>query len=131
MIGLDTNVLLRFLLNDDTAQARRAGEALRRQCTQADPGFVNHIVLCETAWVLASRYGYARGAIADALEALCAAESIRVDMAPLVELALDRYRRTDADFADCLLALVNRAAGCRSTLTFDRSAARLPEFTAL
>jgi predicted nucleic-acid-binding protein len=131
VIGLDTNVLLRFLLNDDTAQGQRAEATLRRRCTPDDPGFINHIVLCELAWVLGARYGYSRNDLADAIEALCASESVHVDAAPLVELALRHYRASRADFADCLLALLNRAAGCETTLTFDRAAASLPEFSAL
>lgn len=130
MIGLDTNILLRLLVADDPAQATRAAAAIRRRCSPQSPGFVNHIVLCELVWVLEARYGYARADIAAAVEALCNAADLRVDVAPAVEEALRRYRAGRAGFADCLLGLVNRAAGCATTLTFDKAAAALPEFSA-
>lgn len=131
MIGLDTNVLLRFLVGDDADQKARAGAALSRRCTPDDPGFVNVIVLCELVWVLEARYGYGRAEIAAAVEALGTMDAIQVDAAPLVALALHRYRSSRAGFADCLLGLANRAVGCDATLTFDKAAASLPEFTAL
>lgn len=131
MIGLDTNILLRFLVGDDAAQEARATSALHQRCTAEKPGFVNVIVLCELVWVLEARYGYARSDIAQAIETLCAMDTIRVDAAPLVALALLRYRASRAGFADCLLGVANRAVGCDTTLTFDKAAAALSEFTAL
>jgi predicted nucleic-acid-binding protein len=131
VIGLDTNVLLRLIVLDDAGQQARADAALHQRCTPDNPGFINVIVLCELVWVLESRYGYSRPDIAGAVEALAAMDEILVDAAPLVAIALHRFRTSRVGFADCLLGVANRAAGCDTTLTFDRDAAALPEFTAL
>ena len=64
MIGLDTNILVRLIVEDDPAQTRRAAEFLERRCSPQSPGFVNHVTLCEMVWVLGTRYGFDRASIA-------------------------------------------------------------------
>lgn len=131
MIGLDTNVLLRLLVKDDARQMEMAARAVANRCTSATPGFVNQIVLCETVWVLQSSFGYPRDAIAGAIEALSRASELRIEHAGAVAEALESYRTSKADFADCLIGVHNRRSGCDKTLTFDRAAAELNEFEAL
>ncbi|MEM9011220.1 MAG: type II toxin-antitoxin system VapC family toxin [Pseudomonadota bacterium] len=126
MIGLDTNVLVRHLIQDDPEQSPRASAALDA-CTTEVPGYLNRIVLCELVWVLDRAYGYGREQIAPVLEALLRSADLRVEDEGLAWRALDLYRG-GADFADALLALSNREAGAEETLTFDRRAAALPGF---
>jgi predicted nucleic-acid-binding protein len=125
VIGLDTNVLVRFLVQDDPDQARAAG-VLIAGLTEADPGFVCREVLLELVWVLERAYGLARQDIAAALAGLLEARELVVEGGDRVAVAADRYRKGGAGFADQMVALAGQGAGCRETVTFDRKAAGLP-----
>jgi predicted nucleic-acid-binding protein len=131
VIGIDTNVLVRYLVGDDPIQARQAEAFLLRCCSAEEPGFVNRIVLCELAWTLERTYGYARSDIARALEQLLAARELRVEDRAHVLAALAVYRRTAIGFSDAVIAEINRAQGCEATATFDRKASKLGGFVAL
>lgn len=131
MKGLDTNVLVRFLVKDDAPQARRAAAYIRAECHPDRPCLVNRIVLCELDWVLASAYGYPRAEIAGVVEKLLRADALLVEDSETAWQALRAYRTGAADLADCLMGAVNRRLGCDSTATFDRAAARLAEFELL
>lgn len=128
MIGLDTNVLVRFLVHDDPAMAERAERAIRERCSPEQPGYINHIVLCELAWVLERAYDYRRADIANVLDALCRATDFRVQEIEIVREAIASFVVGRAHFADLLLGLTNRAAGCEATLTFDKEAAAVDLF---
>ena len=125
MIGLDTNVLVRFLVQDDADQARVAG-ALIAGLTLDDPGFVCREVVLELVWVLERAYGLARSDIAAALNGLLEAQELVVESGDRVAVAADRYRKGGAGFADQMVALAGQGAGCRSTDTFDCKAVGLP-----
>lgn len=131
MIGLDSNVVVRYLVRDDEAQAAASARFLNESCTAADPAYLDRVVLCEVFWVLSRAYGYSREQIATAIEALLRTAQITVDCASLVWTALEAYRTDRADFADTLIGLSNAEAGCSTTVTLDRKAARLPTFKLL
>ncbi len=124
MKGLDTNVLIRHLVQDDAAQAKRAGRFIAAECSREDPCFINRIVLCETVWVLESAYGYAREDIAGVLERIIRTHQFRIENVQAAWTALRMYRSGGADFADCLLGETNLAAGCSETVTLDKKAAK-------
>ncbi len=126
MIALDTNVLVRFLVQDDPDQARIA-TALFDQLTDADPGFVSREVLVELVWVLERAYGYARADIATALDGLLSAIELVIEAADDVGQAVERYRNEGFGFADLMIAAATKRAGARELVTFDRKAARLPD----
>lgn len=128
MKGLDTNVLVRFLVQDDKIQGAAAEAYVSRHCTTAEPGVINRVVLCELVWVLESAYGYSRPTVADVLERILRTEEFRVEDNEDARVALASYQRTGADFADALIGRGNRAQGCNATATFDRKAAALDEF---
>ncbi len=123
MIGLDTNVLVRYLMQDDAAQAAKASRLIER-CSAEEPGFIAMVVLVELVWVLESSYGIERARIAAALELLLRTRELRVEQAETAWHAVRMYRDSRADFADALIARCAAAAGCERTLTFDRDAAR-------
>ena len=125
MIGLDTNILLRTIDQTDPAQSR-AVDALLSDPDQG-PRFVNLIVLCEFAWTLDRTYKRKRAEIAERLSHVLEAPEFDVERSELAERALSRYRDGRADFADYVLAEINREAGCRTTLTFDRHALETAE----
>lgn len=125
MIGFDTNVLVRFLMQDDPAQAAAASAALTG-LTQADPGFLCREVLVELVWVLERAYRLPRADIARALDGLLETRELVIETADRVALATDRYRKGGAGFADQMVALAGQGAGCSKTLTFDHKRAAVP-----
>lgn len=124
MIGLDTNVLVRFLTQDDPAQGAVATRLMEGLTAQA-PGFVGREVLVELVWVLERAYGYGRAEVAAAVEGLLVAPEILLEAAEDVGAALHRYREGGAGFADLLIATAARRAGASRLVTFDRRAARI------
>lgn len=131
MRGLDTNVLIRYLVQDDPAQAKAATRFIEAECSGEAPGFVNHIVLCELAWVLEGCYRQSRQHITRVLEQVLRVAQLQVDDPQVVWRALDDYRAGKADFADHLLARVNQASGCADTVTFDTAAGKAAGFVVL
>lgn len=127
MIGLDTNVLLRYILKDDAAQAARAERELERD----ERFLIDGIVLCELVWVLEAGYGFSRTNIAGALDKILATAQFEIESKDLVLVALDDFRRSAADFSDCLIGRRNRSAGAPETVTFDRSLKGLEGFRLL
>lgn len=122
MKGLDTNVLVRFLVKDDRRQAATAGAFIRGHCTAESPCYINRIVLCELEWVLESAYLYSRRVVAEVIEKIMRTGEFVIEDADEAWVALGAYRDGGADFADCLLAQTNLARGCDATATFDRKA---------
>lgn len=133
MQGLDTNVLIRALVEgDDPDQTRRARDHLKANCTAEQPAYVDAIVLCEAAWVLGGPFGYDRTAILLFLERLLNQRVIRVEAHDLAMAAVELCRTSGMDFADAFIGLRNKRAGADPTITFDRkAAARSPLFRAL
>lgn len=129
MIGVDTNILVRYLVNDDPRQADEAARFLEERCSADRPAFVNRIVVAELVWVLASVFRYPRTLIADNLAQLLRTAAITVEDADDVARALQHYR-DGSDLTDALIGLTNARRGCELTVTFDRKARRLREFKA-
>ena len=122
MIGLDTNVLVRYLAQDDPQQSALAVEFVEGSCSEKNPAFINHIVLCETAWVLDRCYDVKKDIFADILEKILKTEQFTIPGLEMVWRALREFKKTGADFADCLLSQINFANGCEHTVTFDKTA---------
>jgi predicted nucleic-acid-binding protein len=131
VIGIDTNVLVRYLTDDEPEMAGRAERFLEQECAPDRPGFINLVVLCEVVWVLKAHYRLAREQIAAAIDALLRAPQVAVERGDLVERALMDYRRGKVGFADVLIGLINQRSGCEATATFDREAAALDSFRLL
>ncbi len=129
MIGLDTNILLRWLLDDDSASGQ--SDAARIILESNETFFVNNIVLAETVWVLRNKAGQSRKVIETIVLRLIASANVEMESENTVHRALDAFVGGKADFADYLIAEVNAAAGCSTTLTFDRKAAQHPSFSRL
>jgi predicted nucleic-acid-binding protein len=128
--GLDSNVLLRFLVQDDLEQLERAARFIAIECTIDNPGLINHIVLCELFWVLNNGYGFPREKVSFAIDLVMHTPQLRVDRREEVSAALSEYQ-AGCDFADALIAIVNQRLGCDHTVTFDRKAGRRAGFRAL
>jgi len=123
MIGLDTNVLVRYIMQDDAEQSLLATRLVESLSATA-PGYVPLVSVVELAWVLSSAYELDRAQLVEAFEALLRTKEIVVDRAETVWKALRVFQSANADFADCLIERSASAAGCERTMTFDRGAAK-------
>ena len=130
MLGLDTNVLVRFLVRDHEAQFERARRLIKREVGAQEKVLISLLVLLETEWVLRSRYGLKKNQIMDAISGLLDATELELEDEPAVEEALYLSKDGVADFADCLIGAHHRRLGCRATATFDARAVKLPTFVA-
>lgn len=130
MIGLDTSILVRFLVQDDPGQGALAGELLAN-CTAESPGFVCREVLVEVVWVLERAYKFPTGKVVMALDLLLSAEELIVEASDEVALAAERYHHSGTDFADQMIALCARRAGCKTAYTFNKKASLQPGFALL
>jgi predicted nucleic-acid-binding protein len=131
MTGLDTNVLVRFIVKDDAAQAEVAVSRLQAIRAAGEKAFINSVVLCETLWVLDSVYGYSRDLITQTVERMLRISHFKLQDGDLTRMALHDFRLSKAGFADCLIGRINAGAGCGKTLSFDQTTARLPHFEVL
>lgn len=131
MTGIDTNVLLRFLVEDDPKQAEQASEFLEQSRIGGETVYVSSIVLCETVWVLRSAYGRLRPQILDFLDRLLGTDIFELEAEDAVRAAIQSCRTGKGDFADHLIGYLNLARGCRGTVTFDKDLRGAPGFTIL
>ena len=128
MIGLDTNVVLRYLLQDDEKQARQANEIFDGRLSEREPGYLSLVCVLEIVWVLRSLLRQGAVEIAAHLEHLLAAESLVVQNEQQVFEAAFALKRGMGEFEDALIGALNAWAGCGKPLTFDRRAGRLAGF---
>ena len=131
MIGLDTNVLVRFLVRDDEDEFDRARRFIRRQAQIGEPVRIGLLVLLETEWVLRSRYKFGKDEILGAVSDLLNAMDLEFEDEPAIEAALFAWKESPAQFADCLIGARYGSMGCSATATFDAEAAKLPAFVAI
>ena len=128
MLGVDTNVLVRYLTRDDQPQYEKARRMIDREVAKGEPVLVSLLVLLETEWVLRSRYEMAKADIVTAFSALLDTADLTFEDEPSVETAVYSWKDSAADFADCLIEARNRRLGCRATATFDARALKLAGF---
>ncbi|MDP1982028.1 MAG: type II toxin-antitoxin system VapC family toxin [Sulfuritalea sp.] len=128
MLGIDTNILVRFLVRDDEPQFEKARRLIRREIVAGRRVFVSQLVLLETEWVLRSRYGLQKIEIIAAVSHLLDANDVQFEDEPAVEEALFVWKDSSVGFADCLIGARNKRLGCSATATFDVKASRLPGF---
>lgn len=129
MTGLDTNVLVRYLVRDDPAQAEAASRFIK---SVDEKLLINLIVLCEVVWVLRAAYGYSKDVIAGVVEKILSTEQLVIEDAEVAWKALAEYKTSrSADFSDCVIGQKNRSLSCELTVTFDRGLKELATFKLL
>jgi predicted nucleic-acid-binding protein len=131
MVGLDTNVILRYLLQDDPKQTTLANHIVDQVLSDRNPGFISLVTVLEMVWVLRSLLKQTATEIATHLEHLLAAESLEVQNGQQVFEAAFALKRGTGEFEDALVGALNAWAGCSHTLTFDKRALRMPYFQLL
>jgi len=124
MIVLDTNVLLRYLVQDDPLQSPRATEIITRRLSEQEPGFVSLVTILEVVWVLKSLYKRSRQEIANGVEMILAADTLEVQNEQEVYHAVVALRNGTGIFEDALIGALGTWRGCSATLTFDEKAAQ-------
>jgi predicted nucleic-acid-binding protein len=124
MIGLDTNVLVRYITQDDNKQAALVN-SLIESLDDASPGFVTLVTVVELSWVLESAYNFTRQQFAEVMQTLMTVDTIKLDRAAVVASAVRVYAGSKADFSDCLIERLSASAGCEQTMTFDKAAAKM------
>jgi predicted nucleic-acid-binding protein len=129
MIGLDTNVLVRYIMQDDAKQAALASRLVESLADST--GFIPLIVIAELSWVLTSAYSLSRQQLTEALEGVLRSKEWVVEKADIVWQAVRLFQSGSADFADCLIFRSAAAAGCEKTMTFDKGAAKSGGMTLL
>ncbi|MBX2808044.1 MAG: type II toxin-antitoxin system VapC family toxin [Cellvibrionaceae bacterium] len=122
MIGLDTNVLIRYITQDDAIQAKKATLLIENELTERNLGFVTLIALIELSWVLGSCYEQNKVSIIRVVEALLTTKQIMIERADLAHLALKDYQAANGDFSDALISRISIDNGCSKILTFDKKA---------
>ena len=128
MIGLDTNILVRYLTQDDPVQSPMATDIIEFRLTEENPGFISTVATVETVWVLDRAYGLADDEIARALERMLQADTLVIENEQEVFAAMIALKEGSGSFADALIGALGVKAGCSRTLTFDKTALRLPGF---
>jgi predicted nucleic-acid-binding protein len=131
LIGIDTNVLVRYILDDDPVWSAPAQRFIDDDCTIDSPGLVNLVVLVELVWVLNQTPGWGKDAICTVISELLLADNIVLENPVLVAQALDSLKKGGADFADFVIAAINQSAGAALTVTIDKDAAKQPGFVRL
>lgn len=129
MKGIDTNVLARYLTQDDAAQARAVDELIRKSADEGESLHIDDVVLCELVWVLRAAYRQDKPAIVTVLERILGTAQFSFDDRGLLSQALGDFRAGKGDFADYVIGRRNRRAGCDRTATFDRSLKGSATFT--
>ena len=131
MIGLDTNVMVRYLVQDDEQQSKLATDLIEDQCSTESPLFINEITLCEIIWVLKRAYGYEKTVILDILQQLLACKDLVFSSHSEASLALRDYEVGNADFSDYFIGQLNKKHGCAFTYSFDKKACQHEHFKPL
>jgi predicted nucleic-acid-binding protein len=128
MIGLDTNILVRYLTQDDPIQSPKAREIIERRLSEESPGFVSIVAMVETVWVLERAYGLRPHEVVGAVERMLQTDVLVVEHEQEVFTAMIALKDGRGSFADAVIAALGTRMGCSCTLTFDRKALKLPGF---
>ncbi|MDZ7924954.1 MAG: type II toxin-antitoxin system VapC family toxin [Marinagarivorans sp.] len=123
MIGLDTNVVIRYLTQDDKKQSAIANQLIESELSESNLGYITLITLVEITWVLESCYDQKKSALVSIIESLLSIKQIMVERTDIAYLALKQYRDGNADFSDALISMTCIDAGCNKIVTFDKKAA--------
>lgn len=128
MIGIDTNILVRYFTQDDIEQAAIVEQLIDTHAISPNSIFINNIVMCELIWVLERGYKYPREEIGKLIKQMLSTEEFSFENQELLWLALNQYNQNNLDFADALIGEINKELGCIETLTFDKGALKANNF---
>ena len=124
--GLDTNVLVRYLLNDDKRQSAMARFIIQKAVANGEAVRISLLTILETEWVLRSYGKRDKATVIEVFQALLEARDVEIELEESLEQALHYYKNSNADFADCLMTSRYQRSGCTAMMTFDDKASKLP-----
>ncbi len=127
MIGLDTNVMVRYITQDDRQQSKIANDLIE----SGESFFINHVMLCELVWVLESCYATSKREISEILEKIFTTKQFVVENSEYAWKAYADYKNSPANYSDCLIGLINQTHSCDHTVTFDKATKSLATFKVL
>ncbi len=130
MIGLDTNVLVRYFAQDDARQSVLATKLINGLSKEA-PAFISLITVCEMVWVMESKYGQTKASIIGILRRLLESDELIIEEKPLVWAAFSAFQSGVLDFSDAVVLEAGKKAGCSHTVTFDKAAGKTAGFVEL
>lgn len=128
MIGLDTNILVRYFTQDDEVQAELAANIIKTQKNKPSSFFITNVVICELIWVLVKGYDYEKKQITNVIKTLLSAIEFSFEHYELIWQVVLEYEKAKADFSDILIGMLGELHGCSYTITFDNKACNLKEF---
>lgn len=128
MIGVDTNILVRYFTQDEPVQAQVVEKIIENYANSPNSLFINNIVMCELVWVLEKGYKYSKEQVGVVINQMLSTEEFTFEKQELLWLALNEYVQNKLDYSDALIGLINKSSGCHETLTFDQGAARAANF---
>jgi predicted nucleic-acid-binding protein len=131
MLGIDTNVLIRYIVQDDPEQSKHATQFIETVCKEENMIFISGIVLCELVWVLESAYEYQKKNILEVLEKILRTREFCIHQPEILWNAFHDYKKIAVDFSDSYIAHLNHANQCEHTITFDKKATKLSTFKLL
>ena len=120
MIGLDTNILVRLLVEDNPQQAEIAKQELKKSKVAGEKLLINNIVLCEVVWVLKKSYKLSRLEIINVVEKILRTDLFEFENKDAAWWAVQQMKQGNADFSDYLIGRLNQQTGCAETITFDK-----------
>ena len=131
MIGIDTNILVRYITQDDELQSGIATEFIENYCSHGNTIFVNHLVICELVWVLKKCYKLSKPKTINVIQNILQISQFSIENAQVIWQALTDYKKGSADFADYVVGRTNIFNKCDETITFDKKASKSRGFTLL
>ena len=131
MIGIDTNVLVRYITQDDELQSGIATEFIENYCSNGNKIFVNHIVICELVWVLQKCYKLSKPKTINVVEHILQISQFNIENVQIIWQALADYKKGPADFADYVVGRTNTFNNCDETVTFDQKVSKSKGFALL
>ncbi len=131
MIGIDTNILVRYITQDDELQSGIATEFIENYCSIGNKIFINHLVICELVWVLKKCYKLSKPKIINIIQHILQTSQFSIENAQVIWQALTDYKKGSADFADYVVGRTNIFNNCDKTITFDKKASKSTGFSLL
>ncbi|NDB83369.1 MAG: PIN domain-containing protein [Alphaproteobacteria bacterium] len=128
MIGLDTNILVRYFTQDNEVQAQIVENIIENYGNSPNSLFINNIVMCELVLVLEKGYKYSKEQVALVINQMLSTEEFAFEKQELLWLALNEYVQNKSDYSDTLIGLINKSSDCLKTITFDEDAAKGSNF---
>jgi predicted nucleic-acid-binding protein len=122
MIGLDTNIIIRYLTQDDKKQSKLATQLIEQTLSTEFPGFITLLTLVEISWVLESCYGSSKADVSKLLSDLLVSKQLLIERKDMAYIAIKRCKASNADFSDALITVISELEGCKKMFTFDKKA---------